>query len=181
LRYVVIFTGAIWAVFQYTEHVREQKVSAVLRYQKDLRTSPLFESWRRVAISNIENTKEQRDAQRKGGLSWLQYSISLAMKNRDDIELIVAFFNELRDCMQEGVCDKDAAVNMFGQEATDFYTFYGGYISCERVVSGDDTFASGVTSLRDELFWRQHWFSQLTRRPAGILSPTRLECAQLDR
>jgi hypothetical protein len=145
---LILFVGAIWAVFQYHTHVEEGRVAAVLGFQHELRADPLYKAWRNVTISNLDNLRAQANARKSGSKSWNAYSISLALKAKDDLESMLSFYDSLSVCIDRSICDRDTAIQLFGRESSIVYTYYGAYISCNRTKFKDEGYAAGIISIR---------------------------------
>ena len=145
---VVLVVTAIWALVQYTSHLQENRVAAVLDYQRQVRADPLYKAWRAVTITNVEQDAAQDAAWASGGAAWKAYSIGIGLRARDGFEEVLSLYDGLSACMEEGVCDKRTAVRLFGRDATNIYTYYGVYVGCQKLKYGDNDYASGLMALR---------------------------------
>jgi len=150
VRNLTIIVAAVWALFQYNEHVQEGRVAAVLDYQHQLRVDPLYSAWKSVTISNIKETDTQKQALSSGGDRWIDYSVSLGRSDRDNLAEILSVYDGLDTCVEERLCDRKAAVQLFGYDAMNIYSYYGAYIECEKLRYRDNNYAHGLMSLRRE-------------------------------
>jgi hypothetical protein len=170
-----IIIAAVWALFQYNEHLQEGRVAAVLDYQRQLRVDPLHGAWKSVTISNIKESEAQQQALHAGGDRWIDYSVALGRADRDNLAEILSVYDGLYTCVEERLCDKNAAVRLFGYDAMNIYSYYGAYIECEKLRYIDNNYAQGL------MFLRREFVMTTRRREPRILTLKDTDCHRSER
>lgn len=136
---VGLLVGGGFAVFQYLDVKRENRINATVEYVRAYRTDPIYSIRRRVGISEINASKLVTSALKKSTVenaAQIYNDMIIKRVQEDDLsadlDQLINFYEEVAVCIVNKICDKESAASYFFKQGRDFYRTYYPYICMER-------------------------------------------------
>ena len=173
VRALAVVVAAAWTIFAYYSAAHNTTIRTALEYREQLRSEPLYDAWKQTMIVGLQDSKEKDAAVAAGGQTWKRYVFSRIREaeTRANFDIVMSFYNEVWECVEQDICDRDTVLALFGGEAEQLYENYILHIACWRLLHNDREYGRGLTSLVATNLWQRE------RRLPRDYKPSAKECA----
>lgn len=139
----VITFSAIFAVYQYLDHIQSSRIDRTLEFIRDFQSGPTYDAQRRISdvlwkysdeIDTLNRTPisaTDADEMKKSVSTFLAVDADGGLKL--ELNEIVSFFSTLGVCLRQDICDLEVARSFFSEYLEDFWANFGPYILIVRI------------------------------------------------
>ena len=148
--------GGGWGIWQYSERLKEGRVTETLSYIANFSDDRHFEAraeiseaWfdARATLRHLETRPVSSGAEFE--LRKQQFVLDLVVNGMgkapvfSSVDIVVEFFSQLEICVENQICDEETALNFFASYADQFWSLHEPYITWKRA-QFNATYAEGI-------------------------------------
>ncbi|NOH61143.1 hypothetical protein [Vibrio sp. RE88] len=145
LTILAIGIGGFWAILQYVENQKKNRVQETLKYVHIYNSGEMHKAQRTIArfwdvnSTGYQVAEEEADLE-KSDRAIAQFIVTKLLKESHkptemSIWLVVDFYESLMVCVSQKLCDQDTALAFFGEQAIYDYNSFHHYFEFVRGTS----------------------------------------------
>ncbi len=130
-----LIVGGIFTLIEYRHHVRSEKIERTMGYLTRFNSQDILRY--RVILDRLQDSHYQAESKallnpikskRKSEYDKLILDMTQPSINRESINGLMDFYDEIAICADVKVCDSDTAHALFNKDASAFFTTFSPYI-----------------------------------------------------
>ncbi len=154
LRVVAIIVGGGWAVQEYLDRKENLQVQETLKFVERYARPTIREAWDKIDRAWFAEKPKilQILVEEKNAAAWPGF-VNRLVANHDlhlEVFTMVDFFESLRICIQQKICDAKSAKEFFSRKVILFFNQHMHYIFATRTELHDKSIGAGVQALAEK-------------------------------